>query len=377
MLITRNFPPLVGGMERLVQNLYLQLQQHYSIDLIGPKGCSDYCDDNGEVFETRTRPLFAFLFNSMTRALRLAIRRKPEVILSGSGLTAPAALLAGKAAGVPVITYLHGLDLVVNNRLYQNFFVPMLRRTDRVIVNSHNTARLAEAAGIASDRIDVIHPGVESVNGTLPESSFRSQFGLNNKKILLSVGRMIPRKGLAEFIRYSLPGIVSDHPDTVLVVIGDEAIDALKKDRPSQEQVRPAVEQAGMEQHIMLAGRVDDETLHAAYAEADLCIFPLVDIPGDVEGFGMVAIEAAARGLPTAAFSVGGVVDAIEDRKTGFLIEPGDYNALTDTCSRYLEGHYPDVTGTSCRDFAADFHWSRFGEKVRHSIDKVTHLENT
>ncbi len=375
MLITRNFPPLIGGMERLVQHLYLQLLDNYSVDLIGPKGCSGFVSGRGQVFEINTRPLSSFLIRSMFRAVHLALRHKPKAILSGSGLTAPAAVLAGKAAGIPVITYLHGLDLVVDNRIYQSMFIPMIRRVDRVIVNSHNTARLAESVGIASERIDVIHPGVDPVYEMPEKNIFRDRFGLRNRKVLLSVGRMIPRKGLVEFIRHSLPGIVAQHPDTVLAIIGDEAVDALKKNRPIIDEVSEIAKQNGLEKHIVLAGRVDDEILYAAYNESDLCIFPLIDTPGDVEGFGMVAVEAAAHGLPTAAFAVGGVVDAINSGKTGFLVEPGDYNALTSTCIQFLAGKFPDVTAQACRKFATGFHWDLFGEKLRSSINKVTQSE--
>jgi phosphatidyl-myo-inositol dimannoside synthase len=375
LMITRNFPPLVGGMERLNHHLYQQLQSCYSVDLIGPEGCIEYCNESSRIFESPVHPVSTFLTSSLLKALWLALRRRPDAILSGSGLTAPAAVLAGKIAGIPAITYLHGLDLVVDNRLYRNLFVPMIRLSDRVIANSSNTARLAKEAGIAVDRIDVIHPGVDTAHDIFPENCFRSRFGLKGKRILLSVGRLIPRKGLAEFIRFSLPGIVSIHPDTVLVVIGGEATDALKKDHTVLDQIKSNIELNDLGDHVVLAGRVDEETLQAAYAESDLCVFPLLEVHGDVEGFGMVAMEAAARGLPTVAFSIGGVVDAITPGRSGFLVEPANYDAFSNTCNAYLANQHPEVTKAACREFAADFHWDVFGRKLRHTLEKTISRE--
>jgi len=371
LLITRNFPPLVGGMERLIQNLYKQLQPAYTVDLVGPSGCSEYVSKSDKAVESPVRPLIAFLASSFIKAVWLAIKSRHEVIFSGSGLTAPAAVFAGRLSSTPAITYIHGLDLIVDNRIYQHLFVPMIRLADLVIVNSHNTAQLAISAGIPADRIEVIHPGVDARDNNSSETDFRSRFDLHNKEILLSVGRLIPRKGIAEFILHSLPNIVASHPDAVLVVIGAEPEDALKKDASVLKQIKENISQTGLEGHVVLAGKVDDPILQAAYSEAELCIFPLMEVAGDVEGFGMVAIEAAAHGLPTIAFSVGGVVDAIDDGKTGFLIEPDDYTAFTDACINYLSHNYPQVSAASCKKFSASFHWDEFGKKINQSIEKI------
>ena len=372
LLITRNFPPLVGGMERLIHNLYKQLQSVYSIDLVGPAGCGEIISKTNKAYESPVRPLALFLLSSLFKALWIAIKSRHEVIFSGSGLTAPAAIIAGKLSNTPVITYIHGLDLIVDNRIYQHLFLPMIRLADLVIVNSHNTAQLAIAAGILHDRIDVIHPGVEVSENNPSETDFRPRLGLQRKKILLSVGRLIPRKGIAEFILHSLPGIIASHPDVMLVIIGAEPKDALKKDASVLKSIKSNISQAGLEQHVVLLGKVDDAILQTAYSEAELCIFPLMEVAGDIEGFGMVAVEAAAHGSPTIAFAVGGVVDAIQDGETGFLIEPGNYTAFTDTCIKYLSHNYPQVSAASCKEFSARFQWDEFGKKVKQSIEKIT-----
>ena len=87
-----------------------------------------------------------------------------------------------------------------------------------------------------------------------------------------------------------------------------------------------------------MIGRASEHKLHAALVESDLFIFPLKRVEGDVEGFGMVAVEAAAFGLPSVAFSEGGVTDAIHHGKSGFLVTPGDYEGFSKTVNDYLSG---------------------------------------
>ena len=76
--------------------------------------------------------------------------------------------------------------------------------------------------------------------------------------------------------------------------------------------------------------------LHAAYAEADALVFPVLELPGDVEGFGMVALEAAAHGLPTFGFRSGGVPDAVQEGRTGELVSASDYGGLAERLANHL-----------------------------------------
>jgi phosphatidylinositol alpha-1,6-mannosyltransferase len=86
------------------------------------------------------------------------------------------------------------------------------------------------------------------------------------------------------------------------------------------------------------------------------------DIAGDPEGFGMVAVEAAAHGLPTIAFATGGVVDAVGEGQSGHLIRPGDYNAFADAVLEVLTKYVP--LRRHCAGFARQFAWSEFGAQM-------------
>ena len=368
LIITRNFPPLVGGMERLVFNIYKQLRTHFDCDIVGPTGCGVVLRNGLKAWECRPSPVSVFIVTALVKSFRATARNEYQVCIAGSGVTALIAVIISRLRGIHSITFIHGLDLVANNRIYQKIFVPFIKYSDTVVANSHNTARLAEKAGVPGNKITVLHPGVDMPEETRGDRNFRESHNLQGKSLLLSVGRLIPRKGLAEFIRYSLPAVIRQHNNTAFAIIGSEPEDALDRGGQVLKDIQAAIAETGLEQHVILAGRVEESVLQAAYREADFLIFPLRETPGDVEGFGMVAVEAAAFGLATIAFSEGGVSDAVKQGESGFLVAPGDYEAFSKTVINCLNNTVPAPSPDSCRAFAGRFHWDRFGDRLRHIV---------
>jgi len=367
LLVTRNFPPLLGGMEKVNQHLLAALQPIWRIALCGPAGCAEYAPSEAEVKQSRVKPLSMFLATTLWHAVSLAWRRKPEWIIAGSGLTAPIAWLAARCAGGRVAVYLHGLDIVAPSRVYQWLWLPFIRRCDLVMVNSSSTATLAYSRGLRSDRLHVLHPGTDlpTLNANSARD-FREHHVLGLRPLLLSVGRLTQRKGLAEFVAKVLPAVVSNYGEALLLIIGDEASDALHTRKGSErERILAAARDAGVEQNLLFLGRCDEATLGAAYQAADLHIFPVLELPGDVEGFGMVALESAAHGLLTVAFAVGGVADAVQDGLTGTLVNPDDYGSLGEAVIHQLAQVRDSSVTVTCREFAAGKTWPVFGERLR------------
>lgn len=373
-MVTRNLPPLRGGMERLNQHVAIELGQSFRLCVIGPVGSREFLPHGIEVHEIPVRPLWRFLPLAMIHAMRLSYRYRPGLLYAGSGLTAPMVVIGAWLAGGRSAVYVHGLDLVTSHWLYRTVWLRFLANCDLCLVNSRHTRALAIRAGLKAERIDIIHPGVALPDESGPEFgyAFRRQYQLIGRKMLLSVGRLTPRKGLLEFVCCALPQVISEHPDAVLLVIGDEAPDALNGTGVgSSAKIMACASALGLAEHVLILGACTDAELSAAYEAADLCIFPLVDVPGDVEGFGMVAIEAAAHGLPTVAFEVGGVADAIADEKSGWLVPAGDYRQLVKRISQVLiEQRTPEIRRRA-RDFARTFEWSRFGVQLRHRLKSL------
>lgn len=369
LLITRNLPPLVGGMERLNWHMADELSKHAEVKVIGPKGSAALKPERVSLTEAPLKPLPLFLMTTLFKALWLALRWKPDVILAGSGLTAPIAWLASKLCRAQSAAYLHGFDITVKDKLYQRLWVPTFRKIDRTIVNSTPTKELAFAAGIPERKISIVYPGVSLPEAPQPIESinaFKEQHGLIGKKILLSVGRLTTRKGLREFVELALPSIVQAEPDTMLVVIGEAPKNSLGAGIQTIESIQAQAERSGVAGHIKFLGVITDKNLLAtAYEAADVHVFPVRHIPDDPEGFGMVAIEAAAHGLPTVAFATGGVVDAVAEGHSGTLVQPGDTKAFSGSVTTLLESPIP--MEPICQ-FAQQFTWPRFDEYLRNAL---------
>lgn len=374
LLVTRNLPPLRGGMERLNRHIAIELNVDFQVCVVGPAGCGASLPSGLDVREAPVRPLWRFLPLALIGALRLARRHRPRVVLAGSGLTAPIAVLAAWLAGARSAVYAHGLDLAVRHWLYRAVWLPFIRRCDLCIVNSHHTQSLALAAGVKPERITIIHPGVSLPCADTASSGdeFRQQHGLGGSKILLSVGRLTSRKGLLEFVREALPEVARRYPDAVLLVIGDEAPDALNgAGTGTAAKVQTLARDLGLEQHVLMLGACSDPALAAAYAAADVCVFPVRQIPGDVEGFGMVAVEAAAHGLATVTFDVGGVADAVADGQSGWLVPAGDYSTMVERIDRVLSIGRSAEMSNQARTFAESFAWRHFGSTLRWHIQQL------
>jgi SAM-dependent methyltransferase len=127
----------------------------------------------------------------------------------------------------------------------------------------------------------------------------------------------------------------------------------------------------GLEDNIRILGPCDDATLTSAYFAAHVHVFPVRDVPGNVEGFGMVAIEAAAHSLPTVAFAVGGIPDAVREGRSGYLIPPGDYGRFADRVCALLGSGRDATLRQSAREVAGDFQWERFGGRLTAALDEL------
>ena len=371
LLITRNLPPLVGGMERLNWHMADELSKYAEVKVVGPTGAAAVKPKNIQVLESPLKPLVLFMLIALCKAFWTAVCFKPNVIIAGSGLTAPLVWLVSRLTGAKAVVYLHGFDITAAHWVYQKIWVPFFKRMDCVIVNSTPTKILALNSGVLEKVISIVHPGV-----TLPVTaqplnaiqSFKKKYNLEHKKILLSVGRLTTRKGLKEFVENSLAYIVQQEPDVVLVVVGESPKNSLGAGLQTREEILEAARKNQIENHILFLGVItDNEQLATIYEAADIHVFPVRYIPNDPEGFGMVAVEAAAHGTPTVAFATGGIVDAVAEGVSGYLVEKNNYSHLCKQVIALLANPLPKA---NIQDFARQFEWSRFGQGIVQQIER-------
>ena len=338
------------------------LAARFDVTLIGPSGSRKFAPANTTVIECPPSP-FPFLCMAFLKGWRCCSKKTFDLVLGGSGLVSPVTWLLAKIGKARSAVHVHGLDLVVASRIYQTLFVPFIRRHDVIIANSANTRVIALDKGCPEQNLRVVNPGVAMP----PEASAdavagaRAALGFADRKIVLFVGRMVRRKGLAEFLENAWPQIVARVPAAMLLVAGDKPGDALLQDADGRQRLLQAIDSADKDT-VTFLGAVSDEVLRNCYTAAEVLVFPLIRVAGDVEGFGMVAIEAAASGTPTVAFPVGGVTDAVADNVSGLLVPEGNYVAFADAVIAICQGGRPD--SWSCRNYAEQFSWDAHGQKL-------------
>jgi len=198
LLITRNLPPLVGGMERLNWHMADELSKYHQVTIIAPKGSKALKPANVDIIEVPLKPLFLFLLCAFFKGFFLTLKLQPKVLLAGSGLTAPLVWLLAKLNHAKAIAYLHGLDITANHMVYRLLWRSSFKRLDRVIVNSSPTKALAMQAGVAAEKLDIVCPGVNIPDTMQPQDSiqaFKQQHGLESvpEAVLVVVGEA-PKK---------------------------------------------------------------------------------------------------------------------------------------------------------------------------------------
>ena len=330
LVITWNYPPRRGGIEYLVGHLVAGLRARHSVRVVTAYNHGSEVPEI-DVVRAPYPGLIPFALFALWRGM-LSLRRKPEtsLVFGGSALVAPLVLILARLFGRRAVVQVHGLDIIYRSTLYQLLCVRWLKRCDRIIANSAYTAALAESKGVLADRISVVLPGVEPVRFATPVNveATKKFFGLEGRRVILFVGRLARRKGVKEFIQESLPEIVAAVPQACFVIVGGNPTESLTHRDDMVTEIAAAASRLGLERHVMLLGSLSNDDVVKLYQTCDLVVLPAMATPDDVEGFGIVLLEAAAAGKPVIATRAGGIPDAVEQAKSGLLVEAGDYNAL-------------------------------------------------
>lgn len=332
--------------------------------------CAPGAADPEYVVRCPAQGLLAYLSWILWRVPRELRRFEPDVVLSSGALVASIALFAKIGSSIPHAAILYGTDLVYSNRLYQWWLRRRLPRLNLALAISSATEGLARGHGLTQHgQVVRLLPGVDP---SLPRLAHAGPIVADASLVLLFVGRLIPRKGLAPFIEHCLP-LVRQHAEVELWIVGAEPAASLAHREGELAEIRRAVRNAGLEQAVRLFGEVDDQTLRSAYRAADLLVLPAIEVDGDVEGFGIVFLEAALFGVPAVATRSGGIPDAVLDGETGLLVEPGDWTGFAETVTWLLDD---DVRrrelGQSARERAStELSWETRARQLRSLLQRV------
>ncbi|MCX7819486.1 MAG: glycosyltransferase family 4 protein [Kiritimatiellae bacterium] len=325
LFLSWNYPPARGGIEEMVSHLHRGLlARGHHVHLV--TGCSMEAPCEPHVERAHRPGLAWFELAAVRHGVQWARRHHAEVILCGSVAAAPAAWAVARLLGAPYVVPAYGSELALKGWWRREAVGWWFRRAARVLPISRASAQRLRRHRVLEANCTVIPPGVDVERFERLAAALPPDERWPGRDILLSVGRLVRRKGVLELVEQVMPTLIRWRPSVLLVVAGDDARQSLvHAGEGMRARIESAVRRLGLTDHVVLLGAVSDEELVALYRRADLFVLPALDLPYDVEGFGIVFLEAALASVPAVATRVGGIPDAVEDGRTGLLVEPGDW----------------------------------------------------
>lgn len=340
LFLTRAYPPVRGGMEKFSYELTTAVSAITRARVIA---------------NTRGKKFLPLFF--LTAFLRAA-RHLPEfdVVHIGDPVLSGLSWALRNVHRRPTAMTVHGLDILYDAPAYQRYLRRFFRSADLYICISSYVEQVLRSTFDVS-RTMVIPPGIQD---TLyrPETR-REELGgilgkdVSDRYILLTVGRLVRRKGVAWFVGNVLPRL-SDQ--VIYVVVGKG---------PEQTAILKEAERTGVKDRVLLTGTVSADHLRVFLNTADLFIMPNVVVEQDAEGFGLVALEAATCELPVIASALQGIVDAVFDGRNGVLVEAEDAPAFTERIVELLSDEQKRrAFGTAARAFTLNrFSWETIAQR--------------
>lgn len=324
LLVTNDFPPRVGGIQRTLEALWRQLPPE-AVGVFAPTWPGAEAYDRGSAFPIVREPTtFIWPTPEVVARIDRAIQELgTRVVLFGDAL--PLAVLGPRLAarGIPYLVAAHGFDhwssIVPGPHALMRY---MTSRASRVpVMCSRFIARTVRTAVPHAVPVSVLYPGadLERFRPDLPTEGLRERYGLGDRPVVVCVSRLVARKGQDVLIR-AMPAIRRRAPDAVLVVVGGG---------PAEARLR-ALAAAAPAGSVVFTGQVDEDELPHHYALGDVFAMPCrTRLAGmEVEGWGNVFIEAAACARPVVVGDSGGARESLVDGETGVLVDGRDAGAV-------------------------------------------------
>ena len=366
--------PNTGGIAELTHQLARHLKFHgHQVGMISPAHPEATEFDGGVEYSVkrlnpswRGRRKISALYVAWTM-LCTSVNQSAEIILANSLWSWPQIChYVARMRRIPFGVLVHGNDLKLLEGKKGGRYLKALSAADIVVCNSSSTAARASHFGIDSYKLHTINPGiaVKQFDRCNPKL-MRERLGIGDRPMLLTVGRLVERKGHDVVIR-AMRRIQENIGDVVYVVAGTG---------PAEGNLRDLATALGIP--VLFCGYVSDQDLVDYYHACDVFIMPAREIGDhDVEGFGIVYMEANACGKPVIAGRSGGVEEAVLDGVTGLLVDPLDETQVADAAVRLLmDPGYAHCLGSNGQKRAKEqFDWVNIAQRHARLLQSTVDL---
>lgn len=357
LLVTMDYYPAVGGISEYWEQLSSCMPSQSWIVLVPelPVGTSErhipYALYRRRFFSKWMWPRWIKL---AVLIMRIAKQEHVRCVIAGQLLPVGSAVrIACFFLGIPYVISLHGMDLGMAARKFRKFAAArsVLNNARMIIANSSDTLRRARQFTVTEHRSALIHPCA-----SVPKHISHERSG-EHYPILLTVSRLVKRKGIQYCIE-ALSDIVKVFPSCLYIIAGGGMM---------RRELMQSVRSRGLERHLRFDGIVSEQCKEELYRICDIFVMTPYEDNGDVEGFGMVYLEANSYGKPVIATRSGGIPDAVIDGKTGLLIEEKNSKAIADAVLHLArDPDFAQRLGTQGYErVKQEFQWSRQADKLQ------------
>ncbi len=369
LLITTTFLPAHGGVEKFLATLFGE-QTRLHVDVLTEPGADvvpKWKLIRQPLLTGNIRPRWLQTWWQLPKLVR---EQKYDVIVLGH--YAPylvSALRCRKMFGTKVVVITHGYDVLSYDTaggVRRSMLRKNLPQADLVIANSQYTNQHLQRLGVAVSRRTVLTPGADVPTDVHTKTDAREKLQLPaDSQVLLTVGRLADRKGHTIALD-AVAQLVQQFPKLHYLIVGRG---------PEECTIQERIDQHKLGHRIHMLNNVEDTGV--VYAAADLFLFPSTEGgQGNVEGFGLVSVEAQIHGLPVIASNTGGIPETIEKGLTGELVEPGEADEIVKAVEPLLHDagklqRYSD----RARKFAIEhFQWDTRRVRIVELLTTVTNV---
>ena len=347
LIITRSYPPELGGMQNLMWGLSRELSKNYMIKVF-----ADFIDGHKD-FDEQT----SFSIERVGGIKLLRKYRKAQLINEYIKENKIDGIIADHWKSLELIKtskkkycLIHSKEINHPKGSSQNKrIINVLNNVNKVIANSQFTRNLAIDLGVNENKVVVINPGVDPVQELNKKTLDKVESILKVKNPrLITVSRFDKRKN-HEKIVMALRNLKQIYPDIVYICVGygDE-----------EENIKKLVKELDLETQVMFFKNISDDLKNALVSKSNIFVMPSIIHKKSVEGFGIAYIEAAQYGIPSIGGKDGGASDAINHEKTGLICDGNNLDDIYSSINSMLENKKYLEFGKKAKELSYKFNWS-------------------
>ena len=354
LIVTRAFPPELGGMQSLMWGLSKELSKNFLIKVF-----ADY-QENHKEFDGKEN----FSIERVGGIKFLRKIRKAQLINEYLKENKVQGIIADHWKSLELIKtntkkycLIHGKEInhdkgsSLNKRILK-----VLNNTKKIIANSEYTKKLAIEIGVNEEKIIVINPGIDPIVELEQKILNKVESLLSVKSPrLITVSRFDKRKNHEKIIM-ALRNLKQIYPDIVYICIGYGE---------EEQNIKSLVKELNLEEQVMFFKDISNDLKNALVAKSNIFVMPSVIHKKSVEGFGIAYVEASQYGIPSIGGKDGGASDAIKHGETGLICDGNDLDDIYSSINSMLENKKYLEYGKVAKDTVSKFYWSNIIEKYK------------